>query len=115
MFPCVQPTVACTSYACLCDLPLDLDYSITSVILASMKTAISLPDPLFRSAERLAKRLKVSRSALYATAIADYVAHHQRKSVTERLNEVYGEGGEDSTLDPVVAGLQWHSLPKDEW
>ena len=66
-----------------------------------MKTAISLPDPLFRSAERLAKRLKVSRSALYATAIADYVAHHQRKSVTEQLNEVYGEGGEDSTLDPV--------------
>jgi predicted transcriptional regulator len=80
-----------------------------------MKTAISLPDPLFRSAEQLAKRLKVSRSALYATAVADYVAQHQRNSVTARLNEVYGEGGEDSTLDPVVAGLQWHSLPKDEW
>jgi hypothetical protein len=94
---------------------LGVDYSITSVILVYMKTAISLPDPLFRSADRLAKHLKVSRSALYATAIADYVAQHQRKSVTERLNEVYGEGGEDSTLDPVVAGLQWHSLPKDEW
>jgi predicted transcriptional regulator len=79
-----------------------------------MKTAISVPDPLFRAADRLAKRLKVSRSALYATAIADYVAHHHSKSVTERLNEVYGEEGEDSTLDPVVAGLQWHSLPQDE-
>ena len=69
-----------------------------------MKTAISLPDPLFHSAERLAKRLKVSRSALYATAVADYVAQHHRNSVTARLNEVYGEGGEDSTLDPVVGG-----------
>jgi predicted transcriptional regulator len=80
-----------------------------------MKTAISLPDPLFRSAERLAKRLKVSRSALYATAVAAYVGQHDRQSVTARLNEVYGEGGEDSTLDPVVAALQWHSLPKDDW
>ena len=77
-----------------------------------MKTAISLPDPLFRSAERLAKRLKVSRSALYATAIADSRCHHQRKSVTEQLNEVYGEGGEDSTLDPVVAGFSGTRCPR---
>ncbi len=91
-----------------------IDYSITLVILMRMKTAISLPDPLFLSAERLAKRLKVSRSALYANAVAAYVVQHQKKSVTERLYEVYGEGEEDSTLDPIVAGLQWHSLAKDE-
>jgi len=99
---------------CTSGFSIPVDRSITLVVLIRMKTAISLPDPLFRSADRLAKRLKVSRSALYANAIADYVAHHQSKSVTERLKEVYGKGGADSALDPVVAGLQWHSLPKDE-
>lgn len=84
-------------------------------MLRRMKTVISLPDPLFRSAERLAKRLKVSRSALSATAVAADVGQHDRQRVTARLNEVYREGGEDSTLDPVVAALQWHSLPMGGW
>ena len=34
-----------------------------------MKTAISIPDEVFRSAERLAQRLGVSRSELYAKAV----------------------------------------------
>ncbi|MEK7329802.1 MAG: ribbon-helix-helix protein, CopG family, partial [Candidatus Eisenbacteria bacterium] len=33
-----------------------------------MKTAISLPDSLFRSGDALAKRLGVSRSELFARA-----------------------------------------------
>jgi len=36
-----------------------------------MKTAISLPDPVFRSAEQLAARLGISRSELYCRAIRD--------------------------------------------
>jgi len=34
-----------------------------------MKTAISLPDELFKAAEFPARRLGVSRSRLYATAL----------------------------------------------
>ena len=37
-----------------------------------MKTAISLPDELFAAAEKLAERLGVSRSQLYATALAEH-------------------------------------------
>ncbi|MEM6753148.1 MAG: ChpI protein, partial [Cyanobacteria bacterium P01_C01_bin.38] len=33
-----------------------------------MKTAISIPDPLFEAAEQFAKRLGLSRSELYAMA-----------------------------------------------
>jgi len=93
----------------------EIDLGITTVILIAMKTAISLPDPLFQAAERLAKRRKVSRSALYTTAIAEYVAVHQGEGVTERLNEVYGNAEKESVVDPVVEALQWHSLPKNEW
>ena len=53
-----------------------------------MKTAISLPDAIFRDADRLAKRLKKSRSNLYTEAVAEYVARHEPEAVTEALNQV---------------------------
>ena len=61
-----------------------------------MKVALSIPDELFASAETLTKRLGVSRSRLYATALADFVAKNRGRKITERLNAVYGS--EDSRL-----------------
>jgi metal-responsive CopG/Arc/MetJ family transcriptional regulator len=53
-----------------------------------MKTAVSLPDEVFTSAERLAKRLKISRSQLYGRALGEYVARHAPDVVTEALDRV---------------------------
>ena len=78
-----------------------------------MKTAISLPDPLFAEAEQVAKRLRISRSKLYATAITQFLNEHRSRDVTERLNEVYAK--EKSQLDPVLHALQLDSLPREDW
>jgi metal-responsive CopG/Arc/MetJ family transcriptional regulator len=78
-----------------------------------MKTAVSLLDPLFEAAEHLAKRLGMSRSKLYATAIEEYLKSHRNEGVTEALNRVYRE--ESSNLDPVIAAIQAASLSRDEW
>lgn len=78
-----------------------------------MKTAISLPDPVFEEAEILAKRLGMSRSELYATAVAQFVATHREEDITDALNEVYA--GNDSAVDPVLNQLQWLALPNEEW
>jgi predicted transcriptional regulator len=62
-----------------------------------MKTAISLPDDLFASADDLARRLDKSRSQLYSEAVAEYLVRHEPETVTERLNAVHDElaDGED--------------------
>lgn len=78
-----------------------------------MKTAVSIPDKLFRSADSLAKRLGISRSQLYATALADYLSRRQSQQVKERLDAIYGE--EESALDPKAIELQKRSLPPEEW
>ena len=78
----------------------------------SMKTAISIPDRVFRSAEQLAERLGVSRSELYSKAIAALVDEHQDNLITSRLNEIYGPGREDSSLDPELALLQQRTLSR---
>lgn len=78
-----------------------------------MKVALSIPDELFESAETLSKRLGVSRSRLYATALADFVAKHQSRKVTARLDAVYAT--DDSRLEPTIRRLQARSLPRDSW
>ena len=77
------------------------------------KTAISIPNDVYASAEQLAKRLGTSRSGLYTRALSDYIARHQKTGVTTKLNEVYAEC--DSSLDPQLAELQHSSLPREEW
>jgi metal-responsive CopG/Arc/MetJ family transcriptional regulator len=78
-----------------------------------MKTAVSIPDPVFRKAENLAKSLGISRSQLYTTALKTFVAEHDEDDVTKRLNEVYSE--QDSSLDPVLEKMQFISLPEEQW
>jgi len=53
-----------------------------------MKTAISLPERIFREAERFARRLRKSRSQLYAEAIAEYLARHGSNDITDSMNAV---------------------------
>lgn len=59
-----------------------------------MRTAIVIPDEVLAGADELARELGISRSQLYTTAIAEYVAKFQARGITERLNEVYAD--EDS-------------------
>lgn len=75
-----------------------------------MKTAVSIPDRVFQSAEKLAARLGVSRSRLYAKALASLVEKHREDLITSQLNEIYGPGREESSLDREVSSLQNRSL-----
>ena len=60
--------------------------------MPGMKVAISLPDPVFRAAETLARKLRKSRSQLYAEAIAEYVGKRGAKAVTGKLEYRVREG-----------------------
>ena len=78
-----------------------------------MKTAISIPDPLFRAAERAARRQKVSRSRLYAKAIAAYLKSQRERGIKDALDAVYAT--EPSELDPALAAAAYHVFSKEKW
>lgn len=78
-----------------------------------MKTAVSIPDPIFKAAERVAKRLGISRSQLYARAVGEFVEAHVEERITHDLDAIYAE--EESGLDEVLERLQAGSLPREEW
>lgn len=78
-----------------------------------MKTAVSLPDPLFEAADGLAQELGISRSELYARALVAFLQSHDRGAVTQALDRVYAE--EDSMLEPALVRLQSAALSRDDW
>lgn len=78
-----------------------------------MKTAVSLPDEVFEAAEKMAEERGISRSRLYATAIAQYVALNRKDDITDRLNALYADV--DSALDPDLEEMQCHSVSREDW
>ncbi len=78
-----------------------------------MKTAISLPDDVFAAAEDLASRLGISRSQLYASAVARFVETMRAEGVTARLDVVYET--EPSGLDPLLQSAQLSALGDEDW
>jgi ribose 1,5-bisphosphokinase PhnN len=78
-----------------------------------MKTAISIPDEVFAEADRLAQRLKQSRSQLYSRAVREYVARHTDDDVTTALDTLYAQ--ETPTDDGFGATAAKRTLERSEW
>jgi antitoxin MazE6 len=78
-----------------------------------MKTAVSVPDDVFESAERLARRERRSRSEVYSAALREYVARHSPDEITDALNRVVADVG--GTIDPFVARAALRILESTEW
>jgi hypothetical protein len=72
-----------------------LDKKLYLGYTGNMKTAISLPDPLFEVAEQTAQYMGVPRSKLFAIALEDYLSRHNGEMITQKLNEVYGKMTEE--------------------
>jgi predicted transcriptional regulator len=78
-----------------------------------MKTAVSIPDEVFEQADRLARRMKTSRSALYALALSEYIARHDTDRVTELMDAVIEEAG---AADATFAAAAAHrTLQETDW
>jgi len=80
-----------------------------------MKTAISLPDELFETVERLVRRSGRHRSEVYADALREYVARHSPEEVTDALNAVVARIGETGGQDRFVDAAARRILTATEW
>jgi metal-responsive CopG/Arc/MetJ family transcriptional regulator len=80
-----------------------------------MKTAISIPDAVFEAADQLAARIGLSRSELYANAVAEFMARHRAAGVRERMDAVYEIHAESARLESVLAIVQSESVAMEDW
>jgi len=81
-----------------------------------MKTAISVPDDIFHLSETLAKKLKISRSAVFAMGVkklGDELKEQEEEDLTERINAVCSEV--NTSLDPAIRKYQRRTIGRSEW
>lgn len=81
-----------------------------------MKTATSIPTPIFHTVEQLTQRNGVSLSELYAKAIVIYLKAHRGDGVTQRLDEICDmeESSTPDPINPVIQTLQLRPLFQEE-
>lgn len=74
-----------------------------------MKTAISIPDELFRQVEASSRRLKLSRSRFFAAAAREYLARHASSDdATQAWNQALAKAGQPGE-DPAAKAFQRRS------
>jgi len=78
-----------------------------------MKTAISVPDNLFKKVEEAAKKMGISRSKLFSIAIQEFLCSHYHEKITQRLNEIYQKG--EGSIEEGIEEIQAHSIPGEDW
>jgi predicted transcriptional regulator len=74
---------------------------------------LTTPDPVFDAADKLARRLGISRSQLYTTAVGQFIEAQHEEAVTQALNEIYAEV--EAEVDQVLKQMQLAALPEEEW
>jgi len=80
-----------------------------------MKTAISIPDQLFNDAEVTAKQLGLARSQLYVKAIKEFIEHHNKDKITEKLNDIYTTQMNDNELSNIGVEQLRKATENDTW
>ena len=78
-----------------------------------MKTALSIPDSLFKAAEEFAAKEKVSRSQLYSRAMEQYLAVRKKEAMREQMREALLHI--DQTPDPAWEEVRRQAFLRSEW
>ena len=78
-----------------------------------MKVAVSIPDPLFEEAEKVAQRLRIPRSQLYSRALQAFVRNNSGQDITDRMNAALERVGDAE--DPGWEGPGLEVVRRETW
>lgn len=78
-----------------------------------MKTAISIPDDVYREGEALADELGMSRSELYTTALRLYMDERRAEAVRASYDAAFADG--DTDEDRAWRRVGRRMLARVEW
>jgi metal-responsive CopG/Arc/MetJ family transcriptional regulator len=82
--------------------------------MPNMKTAISIEKPIFQQMDSLAKKLRISRSRLFAIAAQEFLQRNKNIDLLKSLNAAYDDLPE---TEPTVAKMcsTHYKIVKDQW
>ena len=85
------------------------------VILPVMKTAISVPDDVFKKVDRAAKRLGISRSELFTRAVRKFMVAERDAAISASYDEAFSDGADDPKAARFRRAAARKTLLSVEW
>jgi metal-responsive CopG/Arc/MetJ family transcriptional regulator len=84
--------------------------------MQNVKTAISIQKSLFEQAEKMARRMNVSRSRLFALALEDYLRRAENRELLTKINAAFAEEPDQAerTLRRKARGTH-RRIVRGEW
>jgi len=84
--------------------------------MQNVKTAISIQRSLFEQAEEVARKMKVSRSRLFALALEDYIQRAQNRELLAKINTAYADEPDPTEQTLRHKARDTHRrIVRDEW
>jgi len=85
--------------------------------MGSIKTAISIQEPLFEQVEALAREMKVSRSRVFVLALENFIRESQDRLLFEKINKAFEDAPPDKTERKRLQQLRRHHrrMVEGEW
>jgi metal-responsive CopG/Arc/MetJ family transcriptional regulator len=82
-----------------------------------MKTAISIPDDLFKTVEEIAEELHLSRSQVFADAVRGYIEKQRNKQILDAINKAYASPETKKETKARRLSIERHarSLKAEKW
>ena len=80
-----------------------------------MKIILSIPDNVCKEAETTARQLGLTRDQLYIRAVKEFVAHHQRDTITEMLDGIYADNPQEDPVSDSGIDAMREAAKNDHW
>ena len=82
--------------------------------MPNMKTAISIEESIFKQMDLFAKKIKISRSRLFAIAAQEFLQRNKSIDLLKSLNAAYDDLPE---TEPLVEKMRstHYKIIKDQW
>jgi len=84
--------------------------------MSCIRTAISLRESVFNDANRLARKMHLSRSKLFEIAVQKLLQREENLKLFQQLNTAYaGDLTPEEKKQLRLAGVQYRKLVEGEW
>lgn len=85
--------------------------------MSNVKTSVSIEKALFEQAEKLAKRMQVSRSRLYSLALEMFLEKYESQQILQQLNRLYEENPLTAEEKQLLEAMrhQQRRVVEEEW
>ena len=84
---------------------------------SSVKTAISLRQPLFDDVNDLASEMKISRSKVFVLAVEDFIKKYENKKMLSKINEAFSDSPDKEEIENnnFMRSKQRKILESEKW